>query len=167
MNEVKISLEDARDLYNIGGIAKRIALLAYSEHELSRLPKTWNEFCEMNPINKRERYIKTDSYLEDICSEKQHVDRDWITDKNVLPNLEAANAHLALMQLHQLRDCYRQGWVPNWYNNSYKWVINYYNGGYDVSICLNKRFLVFQSEEIAREFLNNFIDLIELAGDLV
>lgn len=140
MNEVKISLGDAKVLYNTGGVSKKIALLAYSEKELIKLPKTWEEFCEMNSINKRERYIGTDSYLGDISSD---ANRDWITDKNVLPNLEAANAHLALMQLHQLRNFYRHGWTPNWYDSSDKWVINYYNGGYDVSICLNKRFLTF------------------------
>lgn len=168
MNAVKISLEDAKALYNMGGVPKRIALLAYSENELSGLPKTWEEFCKDNPINtKTECYIGSESDPVGIYSEERYVDRDWDSDKNLLPNLEAAKAHLALIQLHQLRNYYRQGWIPNWDDNSYKWVINYCSGKYDVSICLNKRFLAFQSEEIAQEFLNNFIDLIELAGDLV
>lgn len=43
-------------------------------------------------------------------------------DKNMLPSLEAAKAHLAYIQLHQLRDCYRQDWLPDWSNdNQIKW----------------------------------------------
>ena len=43
------------------------------------------------------------------------IDRDKDSDKNILPSKQAAEAHLALMQLHQLRDCYRQGWTPSFF----------------------------------------------------
>ena len=88
-------------------------------------------------------------------------------DKNVLPNTKAAEQHLALMQLHQLRDFYRQGWIPS----EYKVLFGIIRG---IDGCLNvnrfmyaSRFLSFPNKEIAEEFLTNFRDIIEGAGDLI
>ena len=89
-------------------------------------------------------------------------------DKNVLPNKQAAEAHLALMQLHQLRDCYRQGWMPNLTIPKSNFAIFYMKGKYSVEeFMYSSEFLSFQSKEIAELFLNNFRDLIEKAGDLI
>ena len=91
-------------------------------------------------------------------------------DRNLLPSKEAVEAHLALMQLHQLRDCYRQGWVPDWNNaKQTKYCIEKYGAP---SLMINRYktniyFLAFQTEEIAKEFLHNFEDLIKKAGDLI
>ena len=78
------------------------------------------------------------------------------------------------MQLHQLRDCYRQGWIPDWSDCKNKYCIMYSgiycNTNYNHCIYCNistREFLSFQSREIAQEFLNNFKDLIEQAGDLI
>ena len=103
-----------------------------------KLPKTWEEFC------------KTYKSIY------------------VLPSKYAAKQHLALMQLHQLRDCYRQGWIPNHEENSKKWSITKFkNKLYACSACHYSSFLSFQTEEIAEQFLTNFRDLIEQAGDLI
>ena len=90
-------------------------------------------------------------------------------DKNLLPSKESAEAHLALMQLHQLRDCYRQGWVPDWNNvNQNKYCIeNHSNTHHNVSYTASVHFLAFQTDEITEEFLHNFEDLIKKAGDLI
>ena len=71
------------------------------------------------------------------------------------------------MQLHQLRDCYRQGWIPS----EYKALFGIIRG---IDGCLNvnrfmyaSRFLSFTNKEIAEEFLINFRDIIEKAGDLI
>lgn len=73
------------------------------------------------------------------------------------------------MQLYQLRDCYRQGWTPNWSNDlENKHCIVYVNNMLRVCVYSTmQRFLSFQSYEIATEFLNNFRELIEQAGDLI
>ena len=85
-----------------------------------------------------------------------------------MPSKEAAEAHLALMQLHQLRDCYRQGWVPNWEDNSKKYVIERICKYFDIDWYADTNcFLAFQTKELAEEFLVNFQDLIEKAGDLI
>lgn len=102
-----------------------------------KLPKTWEEFCKT--------YKST----------------------YVLPSKYAAKQHLALMQLHQLRDCYRQGWIPDWDDEKFIITVNY-KEFYSVGKCIKtKEFLAFQSREIAEEFLTNFRDLIEQAGDLI
>lgn len=132
-----------------------------------QLPKTWGEFCEQNPIKEEEKYINLSS---NICDAATIITkRNPECDKNVLPSKKAAEQHLVLMQLHQLRDCYRQGWTPDWKNSkSGKYVIDYIDGYYNImTYRVSSKFLSFQSVEIAKEFLNNFKDLIEQAGDLL
>ena len=135
-----------------------------------QLPKTWEEFCEQNGIKKNECYLDTSSCIIEIGDSKRHNG----VDKNVLPSKKAAEQHLALMQLHQLRDCYRQGWLPNCSNTDYIYNIyrdyNIANEKYNYKIgeyINTEYFLSFQSKDIAREFLTNFRELIEQAGDLI
>ena len=136
-----------------------------------QLPKTWEEFCENYPRKKDECYIDMSCQIVRLVYE---IDRYKDSDKNILPSKQAAEAHLALMQLHQLRDCYRQGWIPDWSDCENKYCIIYdsvyCNTNYNHSIAVHthtNEFLTFQSREIAQEFLNNFKDLIEQAGDLI
>ena len=72
------------------------------------------------------------------------------------------------MKLHLLRDEYRNGWLPDWKEQSVKHTIlidhdDIVVGKSYVISC----FLAFQTEELAEEFLNNFRELIEEAGDLI
>ena len=130
-----------------------------------QLPKTWEEFCRQNKIEKNECYLDACS-----CIEKAFIrERCEDSDRNVLPNKQAAEQHLALMQLHQLRDCYRQGWEPDWKSNYYdKYVIIKNRDKYDIFVNdWTSRFLTFQDRETAKEFLTNFRELIEQAGDLI
>ena len=107
------------------------------------LPKTWLEFVE------------TQSYENTQIIEG-------------VPQ-EIAPQHIALLQLHKLRDCYRQGWKPDWSDDNLKFLISQGNKG----ACVIKTryhssaFLSFQSERIAELFLANFQDLIRAAGDLI
>ena len=164
---IKISLERAREWYNRGGEYKELALSAFSEEEIkaSMLPNTWEEFCEMHSVKCTEYYIDIDSIITGTTSNIKLPN----VDKNMLPSLEAAKAHLAYMQLHQLRDCYRQGWVPDWSNsNQCKWSIMFDTDTFIVQTGIfYNRFLSFQSKEIAEKFFNNFQELIKLAGDLI
>lgn len=129
-----------------------------------QLPKKWKQFCEQNKIKSEEYFLDYDCCV----IEAKTGNRDKITDRNVLPSKQAAEQHLALMQLHQLRDCYRQGWIPDCSNNSKKWCILKYNNKLIIDIHYNRiEFLSFQTREIAEEFLNNFRSLIEQAGDLI
>ena len=149
---IAISLDKARDWYNRGGEYKELALSAFSDEEIkaSMLPNTWEEFCEMYPTKINEWHINDDSNIKSL--------------KKVV-----GEQHLAQIKLHQLRDCYRQDWLPDWkYENQIKWCIYFEKNIFVVKpIYHRSHFLSFQSEEIARKFLNNFLELIKLAGDLV
>ena len=126
--------------------------------KVEHLPKTWEEFCENNPVSNKEACI---AYNGKIITVDSHP-RISVIDKNTLPNYEAAKAHLALMQLHQLRDCYR-GDILSMY-----WYSIIRKGESDLVVVQdNNRFLSFPTEELAEEFCSNFKDLIKEAGDLI
>lgn len=129
-----------------------------------QLPKTWEEFCEQNKIREGESFINDCCYIREANPYKRHEGYD----RNVLPNKQAAEQHLALMQLHQLRDCYRQGWAPSYLYDEQKYnIIN------DVGLieirCSNRRvsFLSFPTLALAEQFIKNFEKLIIQAGDLI
>ena len=128
-----------------------------------QLPNTWEEFCKNYPIKSGEFLIDS---LSQILA-PGFRDREIYTDQNVLPNYKAADAHLAYMQLHQLRNCYRQGWEPEVDKVSFA-IIRSVDGRLDVDrFMYSSRFLAFQSQEIAEKFLHNFRDYIQRAGDLI
>ena len=129
-----------------------------------QLPKTWEEFCEQNEIQKNEYYVDTSSCIIVISDSKRYSG----SDRNLLPSKEAAEAHLALMQLHQLRDCYREGWEADWNNDCNKYIIVKNRDKYVVfGGNWTNQFLSFQDKERAEEFLDNFRELIDQAGDLI
>ena len=132
----------------------------------SPLPKTWEEFCKQNGVKNGECYISSQSDVTGVFA-YNYLHRRETLDRNILPNKQAAEQHLVLMQLHQLRDCYRQGWNPTLDKTSFG-IIRRVEGDLGTDIFMySSRFLSFQSEEIAKEFLDNFRDLIEQAGDLI
>lgn len=171
---IKLSIEKAREFYSKGGEFKDLALSAFTEAEIltSKLPKTWEEFCKNNLTKyKKSYFIDRESSIKVFVSSRVG---DVDIDRNLLPSREAAEQHLALMQLHQLRDCYRQGWIPDLEDESFKYCIEgYYNS--DIrsikhpvgSLSHTSTFLSFPTKELAEEFLNNFRDLIVKAGDLI
>lgn len=130
------------------------------------LPKTWKEFCEQNEIKEGEYYLDDDCYITEVGIGRRHE----IFDRNTLPSKQAVEQHLALMQLHQLRDCYRQGWKPSIPTElDYKlWYITRYGNVLGTDFMPKRAaFLSFQTREIAELFLENFRGLIKQAGDLI
>ena len=144
------------------------------EDTKSKLPKTWEEFCKIKKLIDSKAYIDSNSKCIGIdkCFTIGGWERNHYNDRNILPSKKAAEQHLALMQLHQLRDCYRQGWIPNISDDCNKYGIK---GNFlslkeePIVVWCNHdpRFLSFPTYEIAEEFLTNFRELIEQAGDLI
>ena len=139
------------------------------------LPKSWEEFCENKTIKNWECFITERSKIEDFYTEdsvtipEEKRARNVDTDKSTLPDRETAEAFLALMQLIQLRDCYRQGWKPSWEDDNMKKHCIFRRGGdiiRDWTID-EQRVLSFQSKEISEKFRKNFRDLIEKAKELI
>ena len=155
--QIEISLDTAKRLYEQGGEYKDIALTAFKEHELigDRLPKTWQEYC----VKHGGVGNKIDESLGSAYT---------IINRYVFLDYKQTQAYIAKMMLHLLRDEYRQGWKPNYNIRQDKYTIVYSNNwGLTVVIYQTPRFLSFQSREIAEEFLTNFRELIEQAGNLI
>ena len=163
---ITLTLEKAKEFYKKGGEFRDLALSAYTEEELIEimLPKTWEEFCKNYKVQKDEYFISSNSTIEGVLSKI----RLPCKDSNLLPNKQAAEAHLALIKLPQLRDCYRQGWKPDLTVPESIFAIFCTKGKYSVEeFIYSSEFLSFQSRKLAEEFLNNFRELILQAGDLI
>lgn len=163
---VTLTLEKAKEWYKKGGELKEVALQAYSEEELTKveLPKTWEEFCKNYPKHPGEAYINA---MSSITQYNSKVLRQINVDENVCPSQKSAEAHLAMIQLEQLRNCWWGDWKPKW-NSCAKYIIKW--EGEDLIVftarCVHA-FLVFPTREMAEEFLECFRDLIEKARDLI
>lgn len=135
----------------------------------TKLPKTWEEFCEQTLVTKDECYIASNSTIINYRAICSSYNRILDNDRNLLPTKEDAEAHLALIQLHRLRDVYRQGWTPDWNAGTIsKYCIVFNAGSLEIrEFSCTPHFLAFQSKEIAQEFLDNFKDLLDKAKELI
>jgi len=136
---------------------------------VNKLPKTWEEYCKTHKRQFGESWLSGESNIENIDFAENKYYKDVVADRNLLPNKKYAEAMLALCQLIQLRDCYNDGWIPNWSNDS---VLKYCieintNEIHKNSFYAASRILAFKTEELRNEFLNNFRDLIEIAKPLL
>ena len=134
---ITLTLDKAKEWYQKGGELKEIALQAFTEKELNPLPKSWEEYCR--------KY--------EFCMSTRYTNISLKYD--------------ALIKLEQLRDCWRQGWVPSKGNSGFGIRLDFYEGFRIVRLYSFSAFLSFPTEEIAKEFLECFRDLIEKAGDLI
>lgn len=125
------------------------------------LPKSWEEYCEHNSARRWRYFINEHSEIDEVV--KREIDMSTIQLR------EMAIAFRALMQLIQLRDCYRQGWTPDWEDDEQQKhsVATYFDQVCADTCTITKGVLSFQSEEIRDEFLENFKDLIEKAKELI
>lgn len=154
--EQKITIPEGYELQKISDSEYKIV-----KKEV-KLPESWSEFCETHPVKEGEAWI--DYTSEIVCGEGTDTEgRDNELDKNVLPNKAYAEAILALCQLIQLRDCYRQGWKPDWSDVTMrKYSIHFKNGYLQKEYFYEQQHIFcFQSSEIRDKFYNNFNDLIE------
>ena len=159
--QIEISLDTAKRLYEQGGEYRDIALTAFKEHELigGRLPKTWDEYC-----------AKHGEVGDKI---KASLNTAYMTiNKYTFSDYKQTEAHIAIMKLHLLRDEYRNGWLPCFGDNSKKYGIkwNMIAGKTRLVIAqhtYDSDSLSFPTYELAEEFLTNFREIIEEAGDLI
>lgn len=147
---IKLSLETAKRWYEQGGEQKDIALEVFTLEELGvKLPSTFDE------------------YLERCAKWEIKLDAEDYTDRN--PQIEA------LKKLILLRDFYNNSWKPDWDNiieNKFHIKKDYDREtkvlSFDVVMTFSpSTFLTFNNSEYAHEFLTNFREIIEQAGDLI
>jgi hypothetical protein len=124
-----------------------------------QLVKSWEEIKDLNGY-----------YVDGDCEiGKAEADSAYDDVKNTFTTEKQAKASIAFAQLSQLRDVYRQGWIPDWSDKdmpkycivlSEKYLLIY-------AKYIDTYFLSFQSKAIAEEFLENFRDLINQAKPLM
>ena len=154
-------MKDIRKIDNEHIVIDGVTYKLIEEEKEPQLPRTWEEYCKEEYSTQRRYFINDVSYV--IGSEDCFVPIDPKKDKNLLPNKETAEAVLALCQLIQLRECYNQGWKPDWSDGNTKFLIDFEDG----EIRLNHWYscayspLFFKTEELSGLFLKNFRDLIE------
>ena len=147
---ISLPLETAKRWYEQGGELKDMALGVFSLEELGySLPKTFEEYLE---ILDQWRIIRHKEEYEDF-------------------NPQIA----AVKKLILLRNFYNNGWKPKWgdiLDDKFAIDMDYKKdtGTFEYSVMPVYRpipFLVFNKQKYAEEFLENFRDLIEEAGDLI
>ena len=149
---ISLSLETAKRWYQQGGELKDMALGVYTLEELGySLPKTFEEF-----LGVMERW--------NIAIPEQMYN-------------DAVQQIAAVKKLMLLRTFYNNGWQPNWKDiveDKFTIEMDYKTdtGTFEYSVMRVYRhaassFLVFNNAKYAEEFLGNFRDLIEEAGDLI
>ena len=156
---ITLTLDKAKEWYKKGGELKEIALQAFTEKELNPLPRSWEEFCEIYPVKKGECILES----EDVITVVPRDCRGNRIYKNWIPSKKSAEAHLAMIQLEQLRDCYN-----NSCNDTNRIAIINNNG--NIELYVNPPFncfLTFKNHSLAREFFSNFKEIIEIAKELI
>lgn len=140
-------------------------LIKYGEEielpKKNELPKTWEEWIKTNPYIKEEFYIST---LSTVDVQNNYRKRSKYCYNN-LSSKEDAEGLLALIKLKRLRDCYNDGWKPDWEDDMQpKFCIELVFNKTNCVTCWNTHaFLSFKNAELRNEFLNNFRELIEKA----
>lgn len=166
---IKLDLKTAKEWFKGSDkTLKKLALQAYKEEELKdSLPNSWEEFCDTHDVVRAEYKIDN---LSNIVEGVPCYSRGFLNHRNLLPSKKSAEAHLALMQLEQLRDCYRNGWEPDYDNiMEHQYVIYNLKNAiiFNTNIDGTSHFLSFQTKELCEKFYDNFKDLIETAKDLI
>ena len=139
----------------------------FKEYEKqNELPKTWEEFCERNDITSGESYIDLRSRIKELPT----CERDSIDDRNLCTSKQEAEAHLALIQLRQLRKAYVKNWEPDWTCRQLVYCVGY---NYILNKCVIEssdiwgNCMSFPTYKLADQFLINFKDLLEIAKPLL
>ncbi len=166
--ERKIAAPDGCEIEKVE-IVDGVAVVTFKEKE-RKLPKSWEEFCEMFPeLNENEAIVSSGTctiYEAVDCRTEDKLKRNKTHDRTWLPDRATAEAVLSLCQLIQLRNAYNGDWKPEWKGyctNCRKYTIEFNGGEIETSRTesLSSSPLYFKTEELRDEFLENFRPLIE------
>jgi hypothetical protein len=158
---VKISLETATRWCNgTDNELKELAMQTYPELAKKQLPKNWDDLGS---------YKGWHAGRQSVYETSGDLDYEDLNDhKFIFATKEQAEASIALAQLSQLREVYRNGWLPDWTDGQDKFCIEFYkNKASKQEFIYYSAFLSFQDRETRDLFLDNFKDLIETAKPLM
>jgi len=152
MKKIELSTEKARKMYGKDKVMDELLLANFTKEELteSKLPESWEEYCEMNNID------------YSLCAHEYGSEY-----YNVFPS-KFRNKQYAERKLYLLMKAYKGDWVADWGDDhQYKYVIRGFNNGIQDYVWRNTYyFLAFPTKELCDKFLNNFRYLIEIYFEL-
>lgn len=133
-------------------------------HDLHSVPRSWEEHAKTITDG---YYINVEAEIRAIhyCPETESINRA----RNVISSVGLAEAFRAMMQLMSLRQAWVKNWSPQWYDKeTHKYCIVFEEDKYEIytNLCISRP-LSFPSMEMARDFLDTFPDLLDLAKDLL
>lgn len=153
---IQIDLTTAKEWYKQGGDLRKVALQAFTENELQSLPKSWKEYCEINPYltKDKEFFLAPDGTITNIphhCYRRE----DFVL---AMSSKKRAEQFVVLSKLLQIRDYYNQGWTPNWVDSDEeKYAISTNrNELYTFTTWFTNYLFVFKTKELRDEFFTNF-----------
>ena len=157
---------DFPEVQSLEALTAIVSALFKEYEKQNDLPKTWEEFCERNPVKRGECYISPCCNI--IYAKRVGRSRNADEDRNACISEQEAEAFLALMQLRQLRKAYVKDWEPDWNCSLIKFCIIVDANRIRVadSYFCQKSFS-FPTQKLAEQFLNNFKDLLEIAKPLL
>ena len=137
----------------------------YKSDRKSNVPRSWEEYCEQNPITKDDWCIEYGEVCE-VFDQRFYTteqERDPMTCIDVMPK-EHCEAFVAYMKLFQLRNA----WVKDCDDANMNYRIIASNCKiYIKYCCVPKMGLSFPTQEMADEFADVFKDLLETAKPLL
>jgi len=149
--QIKLQIPNGFEIDLENSTAEEIALKPIKK----QLPKTWEELGEIHGY-----WVEYDSKVFDNKGSRAYS--CCVENRDIFVTEPQAKASIAMAQLSQLREVYRQGW------KHYYYAVIYHLCELEVLRCEPcYSFLSFQSQEIAEEFLTNFKDLIIEAAPLL
>ena len=128
-------------------------------------PRSWEEYChnfrgEFYYIKDNENNIGKSSTFTSYGLESIY--------RNTLPSKVLAEAFLAMMQLMSLRQAWIGDWKPDWNDNKKKNCIIIFDNKFNIEpFSRYHQVLSFPTEEMAKEFMNCFRDLLNVAKPLI
>ena len=172
---IAITLQEAKAWYKgNNSTLKELALKAFSKEELEKidLPKTWEEHSVLH-AKKRTKVYFIDSNSQ--IRLHYHSRNSPFSNSNLCQTKQDAEAFLALMQLRALWHDYVGDFKFHWDSYTYHCIHRVCDDMNDKEyieyIDIIERALpctfCFPTRELAKQFLNNFKDLLEIAKPLL
>ena len=161
--ERKITAPDGCEIEK-AEIVDGVAVVTFREKK-RKLPKSWDEFCEMFPMKIPYNFgiKKQDLYSDDVVFLQSYNNRLIEEMGKFTGNYIIAEAVLALCQLIQLRNCFNDDWAPDWSDKEQdKYTITIIGNEIETDCVIScTDILYFKTEELRDEFLRCFRPLIE------
>lgn len=163
---IQIDLTTAKEWYKQGGDLRKIALQAFSEQELQSLPKSWEEYCKINPYLEynKEVFLHAIGTITPVLSSnsmREHF-------PGVIPTQKRAKQFVTLNKLLQIRDYYNQGWIPNWTDRTAKYTIWAFENKLNTNTTSHtNEIFTFKSKELRDIFFENFKEDLEFIKEFL